>query len=393
MGDEFIEKNEADKADNESLSKKLHSLENKVDALRFIIDKMKKEFVAQNYKSSPSDNKRLEEIESQLKNIREDVNSTADGQLLEELKEYKRELDVSNAQIHTLERVMNQMREEIERLEKTAEKFSDMGQLGTLKDEIEHKVDSLQEVEQDVQSLSTQIANFYKDINSKIAALHSQKTSQSAAAEGKTKEMQADIQNMKSSLKDYVKKEELLAILDDRLSNQKRSDISPEMLDDLKEIVDMTIDEKIGQKIDTITNMGREISYRFDEINKLEDKFESTQKELKNLPKEVSRIKKELVELRQHIIDITPDPEHDSISKQLADSLEDISIRTKKIEDFMMRMDIQLQDVSERIKRDPELDIDASMKELLDKTIFLETRLSAIESSFNEKSPRPVILE
>lgn len=143
--------------------------------------------------------------------------------------------------------------------------------------------------------------------------------------------------------------------------------------------INSVVMENIENRANAIESIVKENMVEKKEIDNVISKLSERVKDVSDMMKGMDRMERELSIMRK---------ETEELPEEFKVTISDIASRMTELEKTLQLLDNNLKDLAEKPETDEN---DAGMKELVDRLIFLETRMSTIESMMEK--PQPIILE
>lgn len=318
----------------EGLYNKLAQLEGNLSILKSQTESISKELyekVKEISKKKLELDLKITEMIKKIDILENKIRESPSQEILDELKLNKREIISTNARIDSLEMVARELMNDIQNVKNSVKRFESFEKVSILSKEIEEKIERFKFIEDEMRRLSSRVELIYDSIDKRLDKIR-------------------DLEKRVPELTETVSK------------------LSKEMDKNRIEILDKTREE-ISRRIASVervkSSLEREIS------KSLEEKFKTIEK---RKAEEVNRI---LTDITMKIA---------VIESRIA------SIETnyeKKIDEFRSAVREKLVE----IRAQPSL-LDDQVKEIVNKIVFLESRLMGIESMMREKREAlPIIIE
>ncbi len=296
------------------------------------------------------------EIDMKVAKLDEKVNVLSDrlkevltDKFVDEIEDNKRSIVTTNARLESVERVIKNLNKNLAEVENSAKKFEGFEKLTMLNKNVDKKMQDFKIVEEEVKRLSNHVEMMYENLDRRLS---------------KVKEAEERIDGLKKDLegvKDVIDKTRV-----DIMSRVKKEDLDKR----LQEIVG-----SIKANTQPFIESARKIGNR---IQSLEDVQTKTFKQMGELQKETSAIATRPREK----------PARVEIPKGI-ENIDDIYMSLSDIESRTADMERKIANIEE-----PSGLIEAQTMELIDRFVFLESRLAAIEASMRRTaSNQPIILE
>lgn len=327
---------------------------------------------------------KISELEKKIELLKEEMSKTSDKRLFDELKKHKREIELSNVQIESLERVIGQLTDDIQKIEKTAERFKSIDRLINLKKEVDEKITSFKFVEDEIRKLSQRVEMIYEDLDKRIMAMKTAERAVNKMGED-FKTLTKNFETLRFELKKRVEKKDLADILKSMEKPAKIDKKIARTIEENAKRVQIELASKVDDKLNLMKHMANEITKRFDEISDMYKEVKSTPEDIKALKEEVKGVKS----LVGKIADISEREE--GVPKELKVVMDDLRARISGVESSLVDLDMTVNKISQSLESGTISPQDAYLKEIVDKLVFLESRLAAMETFFQKS--QPIIME
>lgn len=264
----------------------------------------------------------------------------------------------ANSRMDSFESVMKNFYKTTDQLQEELKKFDTFDKASNLKDDLEKKLEEFKFVESEVKRLSTRIEMVYENIDKRL---------------DKVKDIEKKIPGVLDAVDNISKENDKNKI--EILSRAKKSDI-----DDLRKFVEEVTDGLARYSRDSMNKITKELeSMRKDNDAKLSDMSKPKDSQA------VQQLQKELSTVRQ-LIGAQDNGEVANRISQLEESMKENELR----------IDSLIKDINEKVASItvPESPLEEDVKEIMERMVFLDTRLAAIEKIMQDTSgAQPIILE
>jgi chromosome segregation ATPase len=298
---------------------------------------------------------KIAEIDEKVDILNNKVKEGLKEEFTDEIKNNRRDLVLTAARLDSVERIIKNLNDNLREVEKSAKKFEGFEKLSMLNKNVDEKMESFKMVEQEVKRLSNHVETMYETLDRRLSKVK--------GAESKIGDLKKDLE----SVKDVVDKTRV-----DVMSMVRKDDL----------------DKKLDEAVSTAKSaeeLSDEVKEKFDNrIQSLEDVQTKIFKQLDNLRKSISGMPKEKVKTIK-----VESPRGMGKVDDIYMALSDSEKRIRDIETRIVNMERNLANFQE-----PSAVVEAQTNELIDRFVFLESRLAAIEASMRSTANKqPIILE
>lgn len=348
------------------VKKNLRGLEEKLAVLRFAVEDAKKdinrkvqdavkdsqittvdfEFVNSKIRSLKSaidmlSDKRVEyelkltDLEQKIGSLEKEEKESLPSRLLEALKVSRKELEILKLRADSTERVVRELSKNMREVETSAKRFEGFEKLSALQSDVDEKLRQFRFVQSEIKRLSNRVEMMYDDLDKRFAKIRTTEREVNALTEALS-DLKKDIEYMKFGMKKYVEKENV----DKMLSAVKgRGEVFDKMVDNVK---------VLKEKMDVLDDAVRKISSI------------SIRGEARELP-----------------------PEFVAALKELTERISKIEYSLKEVRTFVSKLPPAEAGFTEYETR---------MGDIVDKLVFLESRMAALESVFQTSSKSQALI-
>ncbi len=415
----------------------LDLVNSKISSLKDTIGSIEKKKMEIDLKFSEM-NKKLELIESEVKNLPTE-------RFFDEVNLNKKDLVATNMRIDSVERVYKDLINTIRELENSVRKFDSLENIHGLSKDIEDKIARFKFVEDELRRLSIRMESMYSGMDEKISNV--------SQVERKVSEILDSINNLRRELDkqrleilDRVKKDDLAKLVGQRTVPQvdvvRKGDFETlktevQNLRNSYGVID-TLQKEVRNKVDVVQmdeRLGKEMNLK----NKMQEvygsisKFSSEIERLKTAVNErdrrmdfaaVGSLKSELEKHNSVLNSVQKEVRNKVDAVQMRDLLKkgdlqnvyrmmkevDNKVKQVKVDEILKLMEVMKKDMDERlgslkekedslvdeVVRHTEVGIDElqyNIQTLLEKVVYLESRMAAIEKMMEETRLQPLIIE
>jgi DNA repair exonuclease SbcCD ATPase subunit len=312
------------------------------------------------------------------------IKETLSEKFYDAIKGNQRDLLATNIRVESVERVLRKMLEDINSLNKSVSGFDRFEHLTILAKEIEENIETIKLIRDESRRLSKRIEAVYDEMNHRLENMD------------KLERKMNDAFSVLSGLNEEVKlnKSELKQKI-----NKKELDLIQEFFDEKSKVIENEIKEfesriRILQKssIDKMEKMFDETSRSHKAVNERFNVFENEVEIIKNKLK---------IAVRGGVL--TEDEQKNEEYGEAHDTVAELRGRIESMGDEINKLRVELTREISQARVTPTTE-DIRSADLMDKYVFLETRLSVIEDilektlkeikgSKNVKHMTPVVLE
>jgi len=370
---------------------------------------------------------KLNELRDKIEFLRKESEKSPAQQILNDMKAQKHEIERSKIQIESLERVVRQLTADINNVENIAEKFESLDRLTDLKKEVDDKIKNFRFAEEEVRRLSERMELMYNDLDKRIMSMRN--------VERDMKKITDDFGNFRKEfeatrldVKNRVERKDLVAaqnstqsaiqsMVDGKINqtNQQINQISQAFESATKALENRTrnqISSQIGANYSEVQSKVGELAKRLDGFsNELLNAYKDV-KDAKNAAQDAKTMKNEIVGLKNEIngmkgivVKLAESAKsaekavellkrEEGLPKEMKIVINDLGMRMSELENSLAKVNSAVSNFAQRAEFEKAIVVpqDAEIKELIDKIVFLESRLAAMEITF-ERQPQPIILE
>jgi chromosome segregation ATPase len=385
---------------------------------------------------------KISEISNKMELLEDKFGRSPKQELVDGLKLNRKEIVATNSRIDSLERVARELMGDVQNVEKNVRKFESIEKISSLSKNIEDKLERMQFIEEEVKRLTSKIELIYDEIDKKIGKIRlmekdysSDITTISETVETHKNQIQnisrlqiGELKNkfeaLKSSLINVNDKIVFLESeqddLNKKIGQKKESDNIIKSVEDIK--------LEILKEKEVIINLSKEIIKNKLEIEELHKETQNKMTPfIENASKRVESVEgmklslekriREMPNVLQAMVDLELSPmknksdylerkvkemKVDELKKILTDVTTEIAVINSKISSMELEQKSKIEEFGLSIKekiseiRAPAL-LDDHIKELVNKIVFLESRIMGIEGMIQERSKNtqimPIIIE
>lgn len=336
-----------------------------IDFLTSRIDALKKN-LAELRNESVETKLKIEGLEKSIAGLENSMAGATPAGLNEKLDITRKELRMLGAKLESVETVIKEITVKVDELEVEQKKFGSFKELSIFRKEIEDKVEEFKSLKNELSKMSSRMEMLYSETDKKVGKLKDlekgyEKLSNDILALAK------EVDKNRITFLSAVKKDELSKLLDARLEemNARFEEIEKKRI---KPITD-SLDELYGRHV----KLEEEIKNKIVNL----DKIKSTAEEAKALALATESGVKNVASLEKIVSDMR---------SKIQTIEENIS---KKMETLKATIDTKIGELKE-----PSAVFEAQINELIDRIVFLESRLAAVEARMQKLiSEQPIILE
>ena len=319
-------------------------------------------------------------IEEKIKLLENRLREAVSQKIFDEIKSNKRDIMTANIRMDTAEKILKEVNLEMQELGKTVKKFESFEKLSLLSKDVEEMLERFRFIEDEIRRLSQRVEMIYDGIDKDLVKL---------------KSSDRNYEKISASISELRKEFER-----NRMDLHRKADA--DNINELSRKVDQattTMNERVGiiedhLKGKTTDASNEEIINRINNINrKLEndfEKFKDIEKNIDEMKKDVGKKVGEAISRGARNI-----PQHARLDggfavdfKKVLDELkateDQIGILSKQLANMEGRMRGMQVEMEKRIGKVQQIastktDIDTQIGEMINKIVFLESRLGAVE--------------
>jgi chromosome segregation ATPase len=328
-------------------------LSSKIESLRISLDSIIKKKIEMDLKMAEFE-KKFEIIESR---IRESISES----IMDEMKNNRKDLMTTNIRVESLERVFRELLSSIQNLENSMKKFESLEKITFLGKDIENKIEKFKFIEEEMKRLSSKVELMYGDIEKRLMVM--------------------------SGLERNVPK------LNERISSlqkefdKARIDIGNKVGNDSIKVLEGRIDERSNEIRNRLIDFNNRIQSTESMLAKTNEKVNAVDNNYRNAIQGMKKVevKQSPQELKQ-VVEILKN--NDSRISGICNQIDNAQNRISNLQSVVQRQFAEIKTTS---------NADEQVNELLNKIVFLESRLGAVESLMFKKQEiskaQPIILE
>ncbi len=345
------------------------------------------------------------------------IRESPSEKILDEIRSNREEIISTNAKFDSLERVSRELMGDIQNVQNSVKKFETLEKVSLISKDIEEKIDRFKFIEEETRRVSSRVESIYDSIDKRLDKIKSLEKKVPELTEIVSKLREGMDKTKAEMSKDVNKKLEKIRAIEERVPEltDTVSKLREEMDKNKAEILDKTkkeMSEKIAsmgsiepivRKIDSLAdeyrNFAEDVSKRIilmentkpaleKRIDKLTKDFPVIEKEIEPFIKRTDSLEKKMKEIKL-----------DDVNRILTDVTTKIAVIESKINSIDKDYENKIGEFGSRIQeklagfRQPSF-LDEQLKDMVNRMIFLESRLMAIESMMQETSRAvPIIIE
>jgi chromosome segregation ATPase len=328
-------------------------LSSKIESLKLSLDSMTKKKIEMDLKIAEME-KKFDIIEN---NIREAVTEN----VTDEIKSNRRDLMTTNIRIDSLERVSRELLGSIQNLENSMKKFESLERVTLLSKDIENKIEKFKFIEEEMKRLSSKIELMYGDIERRLTIMGN---------------LERNVSKLNERFSSLTKE-----------FDKSRIDIANKVGNDLIRGMEKKLEEKSNEMRNRLGEFNNKIQFTDSMLAKINERINVVDNNYRNAAQNVKKVeaKQSPQELKQ-VVEILKN--HESRLSGFYNQINNTQNRISNLQSTVQQKVAEMKITS---------DADEQVNELLNKIIFLESRLGAIESlmikSQEVSKAQPVILE
>ena len=319
-------------------------------------------------------------IEEKIKLLENRLREAVSQKIFDEIKSNKRDIMTANIRMDIVEKILKEVNFEMQELGKTVKKFESFEKLSLLSKDVEEKLERFKFIEDEIRRLSQRVEMIYDGIDKDLVKL---------------KSSDRNYEKISASISELRKEFER-----NRMDLHRKADA--DNINELSRKVDQattTMNERVGiiedhLKSKTTDASNEEIINRINNINrKLEndfEKFKDIEKNIDEMKKEVGKkvgeaISRSTKNIPQHArLDGGVAVDFKKVLDELKATEDQIGILSKQLANMEGRMRGMQVEMEKRIGKVQQIastktDIDTQIGEMINKIVFLESRLGAVE--------------
>jgi len=362
-------------------------LYSKIESLRISLDSMIKKKIEMDLKMTEFE-KKFEIIESR---IRESISES----IMDEMKNNRKDLMTTNIRVESLERVSRELLGSIQNLENSMKKFESLERMTILGKDIENKIERFKFIEEEMKRLSSKVELMYGDIERRLTIMGNLERNVSKLNErfsSLTKEFdksRIDIANKVGNdlIKGLEKKlEERMNEMRNELEKNRMDVASRVSIDSIRGL-EKKLEEKSNEMRNRLGEFNNKIQFTDSMLAKINERINVVDNNYRNAAQNVKKVEaKQSPEALKQVVEILKN--HESRLSGFYNQINNTQNRISDLQNTVQQKVAEMKVTS---------DADEQVNELLNKIIFLESRLGAIESlmikSQEVSKAQPVILE
>jgi len=351
-------------------------LSSKIESLRISLDSMIKKKIEMDLK--------IVEIEMKFEIIENRIRESVSESIMDEIKSNRKDLMTTNIRVDSLERVCRELMGGVQNLENSIKKFESLERVTLLNKDIEDKIERFKFIEDDTKRLSSRVEMIYGDIQRKLMAMNNLERNVAKLNET-ISSMTKEFNKSKVEVANKVSVE-VIKNLENKLQNV--GDSFNRVFDRINSIEQNKVNadsiKDIGKRFDDIKNRIQATDDLFKRMNERMNIFENQYRNM------IESTKKAKVEAKpeefQRVLGTLRG--HESRLTGIYNQLSSMQSRVSNLEGSIQQKIIEA--------KSPNI-VDEQISELLNKIVFLESRLGAVESLMQKNQDvsrvQPVILE
>jgi chromosome segregation ATPase len=354
-------------------------LKSKIESLQSAIDMFSDKNV--------ENDMRVSDLRERLELVNESVKESASQKVIDEVKDTRRNVTLTSVRLDTAEKVIKSLTDNLVEVERTAKKFEGFEKLSNLNRDVEEKLEKFRLMEGEIQRLTNHVEMIYSSIEGKLNKLET--TGEEIENINKDiGDMKIEADKLKVDMMDFVKSEELEKRISERMgalevsSGSILSSVSKfdNRLGSLEEsqAEDFRRLETISKGLNHLASVSvikGELEKRFDE------KMKGSGPDAQKVFKSINDIKSRLGHLENSVKSIS--------GAKDTRTVEDINMILSNLDERLASLETNVVQLT-----DPAALIETQVSEFVNRFIFLESRLAAIETSMQKMTNvQPIILE
>lgn len=324
----------------------------------------------------------LTRIREEFKKYREDFDNYKEGlkKRMEDFERYKKEIEESKERVKSLSGAVSKLASHMDKLNVPPDKPESVEHIANLKKDVDEKLNVLVRVDEEMKKISERVEAMHRNFESRSGSMDD--------IENQVKKLYEELDNIRKDVKDstgggggdgeFEKRfndrfNELYNRINDRINERLK-----ESSNESKNRADK-VDERVNN---TVKNLDEKIkSFRDSQ------KTPEVEKDIKFLKEEIKNIRNVVIKMDERLSrmrEAKKGPKKDTIS-----FIKNFGERMARTEHDMEDVKSRLGEISEKVKSEPAQE--AHVREMMDKLVFLESRLAALETIMHR--PQPIVLE
>jgi len=352
---------------------------------------------------------KVEEISKKMEILENNMGESPGQELLDGLKLNRREIVATNARIDSLERVARELMGDVQNFEKSIRNFESIEKISLLSKNIEEKLERSRFIEEEIKRLASKVEMIYDEIDKKFGKLRGLEKDYSESIselmesneankkeilkikKGETgnfekiiQESRNAIENMRKTQSEYLAEtdKKIYEYIDNKLESTNKKSTSVDISPLIGRINSLTEEYKnfagdVSKKIISMENIKPVVEKRIEELTKTLQPM---------IKKEIEPMERRMRETRL-----------DEVNRILTDVTTKIAVIESKLSSMEKNYGNKVAEVpkmQEKVIVRESRFLEEQFKEVVNRMIFLESRLIAVEGMMHEKSQAlPIIIE
>jgi chromosome segregation ATPase len=319
-------------------------------------------------------------IEEKIKLLENRLREAVSQKIFDEIKSNKRDIMGANIRMDTVEKILKEVNLEMQELSKTVKKFESFEKLSLLSKDVEEKLERFRFVEDEIRRLSQRVEMVYENIDQDLVKL---------------KSSDRNYEKISASISELRKEFER-----NRLELHRKADAGK--INEVDRKVDQTsttMNERVGiieeylknktaaapneEVINRINNINRKLESDFQKFKKFENDIEMIKGDIgKKVGEAMGRSARNIPQHARSGAEVAVDIKR--VLDELKATEDQIGILSKQLANMEGRMRGMQTEMEKKIGKVQQIasaktDIDAQIGEMINKIVFLESRLGTVE--------------
>ena len=362
-------------------------LSSKIESLRISLDSMIRKKIEMDLKMTEFE-KKFEIIENR---IRESISES----IMDEMKNNRKDLMTTNIRVESLERVARELMGSIQNLENSMKKFESLEKVTLLGKDIENKIEKFKFIEEEMKRLSSKIELMYGDIEKRLMIIGNLERNVSKLNE-RISSLSKEFDKSRIDIGNKVGND-LIKGMEKKLQekmNEVRNELEKTRMDtankvgsDSINVLERRIDERSNEMRNKLIELNNRTQSTESMLAKTNERVNAVDSNYRNAVQSMKKTEvKQIQQEPKQVMEILKN--HDSRLTGIYDHITNTQNRISNLQNSVQRKFAEMGTVSSA---------DEQINELLNKIVFLESRLGAVESMMlkgqQASKAQPVILE
>jgi chromosome segregation ATPase len=277
---------------------------------------------------------KLTDLAQKISSLEREDKESLPNKLLEGLKTSRKDLEIVKLRTDSIERVIRELSNNMREVEASAKKFEGFERLRALQNDVDDKLKQFRFIQSEIKRLSNRVEMIYDSLDKRLARIRTTEREVNAMTQALS-ETKKQIEHMRFDMKNYARREDVGKIMKVSKNESRLFDKTANDIKMLKEKMDV-IEDFVVRKIGVMSTSGKPSTKTMDTFKEMNER--------------IAKIENSLNEVRT----------------------------------FFSRMPPPQTGLTEYETR---------MGDIVDKLIFLESRMAALESVFQATPKAPIIIE